>query len=176
MVKFYSFLDFSSFSVQGSTNFLTHYLKAFIAAGIKNQVIALYDNDSAGLAELEGLRSIRCPNNFKIMHLPDIEIAKHYPTLGPTGKEIMNINGKACSIEMFLGEDVLKDPEGTFFPVHWKGFVEKTDTYQGEVIRKQDIQKRFRDKLETANQQGAIDREEWREMNILLKAIFSAFR
>ena len=41
MVKFYSFIDFSTYVVQGSTNYLTHYLKAFIAAGIRNRIIGL---------------------------------------------------------------------------------------------------------------------------------------
>ena len=57
MVKFYSFIDFSTYVVQGSTNYLTHYLKAFIAAGIRNRIIALYDNDSAGLSEIKVLKN-----------------------------------------------------------------------------------------------------------------------
>lgn len=37
MSKFYSFMNFSEYKVQGSTNFLTHYLKAFIAAGFRTE-------------------------------------------------------------------------------------------------------------------------------------------
>ena len=108
MVKFYSFIDFSTYVVQGSTNYLTHYLKAFIAAGIRNRIIALYDNDSAGLSEIKVLKNIPIPSNVRIMHLPDLEMCLHYPTIGPGGSSIDNINGRACSIEMFLGKDILK--------------------------------------------------------------------
>lgn len=56
--KYYSFIDFSGANVQGSTNFLTHYVKAFIGAGIRNRIIALYDNDATGRSEIELLKTI----------------------------------------------------------------------------------------------------------------------
>lgn len=45
------------------------------------------------------------------MHLPDLEMCRHYPTIGPGGSSIDNINGRACSIEMFLGKAILKKME-----------------------------------------------------------------
>lgn len=174
MSKYYSFINFDDYKVQGSTNFLTHYLKAFIASGIQNRVIALYDNDSAGLAELEVLKTIRCPDNFRIMRLPDIAIAENYPTLGPNGMEQMNINGKACSIEMYLGNDTLRDGDG-YTPIQWKGFVEKTQTYQGEIMRKQAIQERFREKVKQTKESKIVDTNVWKELDFLLRCLFDAF-
>ena len=116
LCKFYSFMDFSTFHVQGSTNFLTHYVKAFIGAQIENRIIALYDNDAAGLSEIRGLESIQLPENVKIMHLPNLDMCTDYPTIGPTASENTNINGRACSIELFLGQDILKQ-EGELIPV-----------------------------------------------------------
>lgn len=106
LCKCFSFMNFTEYKVNGSTNFLTHYIKAFIAADVQNQVIAIYDNDSAGKAELINLSSLQIPSRFKILTLPDIEIANNYPTLGPGGNEVMNINGLACSIEFFLGAEL----------------------------------------------------------------------
>lgn len=171
MSKFYSFINFSEYSVQGSTNFLTHYLKAFVASGIQNRVVAIYDNDSAGREEIINLSNIQFPNNFRIMNLPELEFAKNYPTLGPTGKEIADINGRACSIELFLGRDVLSD-KGEFSPVHWKGYNEKTHTYQGEILDKIHIQKRFRNKIKNSS---CPDLEDWADMKLLLNAIFNVF-
>lgn len=175
MSKFYSFINFSEYKVQGSTNFLTHYLKVFIASGINNRVIAIYDNDSAGKSELIDLNSITLPDNYRIMHLPDIKIAEKYPTLGPNGLELMSINGKACSIELFLGKDILMN-EGEFIPVQWKGYIEKTKTYQGEVMQKSLIQERFKRKLKKAFDDNLIIDENWHEMNELLNCIFNAFQ
>lgn len=171
--KCYSFIDFSGYKIQGSTSFLTHYLKMFIASGIKNKIIAIYDNDAAGRAEMLGLQDIRKPKNFKIKHLPNISIADNYPTLGPNGRDVMDINGKACSIELFLGSDVLKKGDD-FYPIQWKGYVEKVATYQGEIINKGEVQERFELKLSKAKAEGIIW-DEWNEMDKLLQMIFKAF-
>ncbi len=172
--KCYSFVNFSDYKIQGSTSFLTHYFKLFIASGIQNRVIALYDNDAAGLAELTELNKIALPNNFRAMHLPDLELANDYPTLGPIRNEKTNINGKACSIELYLGRDILQE-NGNYVPIQWKGFVDKTQTYQGEIIHKGQIQERFRQKLNVATESNTFDAEQWSEMIILLESIFSAF-
>lgn len=174
MSKFYSFMNFDEYRVQGSTNFLTHYLKAFIASGIQNRVIALYDNDSAGLAELALLKDIVCPANYRIMRLPDIELARSYPTLGPNGLEYMNINGKAVSIELYLGRDILADG-GNLIPVQWKGFIEKTQTYQGEITQKTFVQQKYKAKLKNYDTNCNTCSDVWSEMRILLLSIFEAF-
>ena len=172
MVKFYSFIDFSTYVVQGSTNYLTHYLKAFIAAGIRNRIIALYDNDSAGLSEIKVLKNIPIPSNVRIMHLPDLEMCLHYPTIGPGGSSIDNINGRACSIEMFLGKDILKK-SGEYEPVRWKSYIDKVDAYQGEIVSKSEVLKQF--KLKVKRSQDRLVLDEWEECDLLLREIFAAF-
>lgn len=173
MSKFYSFIDFQNYYVQGSTNWLTHYLKAFIAAGIQNRIVAIYDNDAAGLSELKVIENIDLPNNVKVMHLPDLEICVNYPTVGPSGEQIENINGYASSIEMFLGKDVLC-PDGKFEPIRWIAFNEQLGTYQGAIIEKRAVQKRFEAKKKKAQEEG-VNRAEWEEMDLLLNKIFYAF-
>ncbi len=174
MSKFYSFIDFSVANVQGSANFLTHYVKAFIGAGIQNRVIALYDNDAAGHNEMDSLKNIVLPDNFRIMTLPDIALAENYPTIGPTKDESLNINGKACSIELYLGGDVLAD-QNRLSSIMWKGYIDKIGIYQGEIINKSNIQKRFEQKLKEAEKNGVKDFENWRELDLLLNTLFNAF-
>jgi hypothetical protein len=174
MKKYYSFIDFSGANVQGSTNFLTHYVKAFIGAGIQNRIIALYDNDASGCLEIELLKTISLPSNFRIITLPHIELAKNYPTIGPTKDECIDINGKACSIELFLGRDVLTENE-SLIPIMWKSYIDKIGTYQGEITKKGEVQKKFERKVEAANQDGITVFENWMEMDLLLNTIFQAF-
>lgn len=174
LCKFYSFMDFSTFRVQGSTNFLTHYVKAFIGAQIENRIIALYDNDAAGLSEIKGLESIQLPENVKIMHLPNLDMCTDYPTVGPTADENTDINGRACSIELFLGQDILRE-EGKLIPVMWSGYVDKIQKYQGEIMNKGDIQKRFAGKLCDAEKNGIKNMDDWKEIDLLLNTIFGAF-
>ena len=173
MSKYYSFIDFSTYDVQGSTNYLSHYLKAFVAAGIENRIIALYDNDSAGLAEIKKLESMTFPDSVRIMHLPDLDFCAEYPTVGPSGNRNENINGKAGSIEMYVGKDVLCN-NGEYIPIRWKSYVDKVGAYQGEIISKSEVLKKFEEKVKKALKDGPI-LEEWNELDTLLQAIFSAF-
>lgn len=150
---------------------MTHYIKAFIGVKIKNRIIAIYDNDSAAIAELENLKPIKeIPPNIKIMKLPYIDIAKNYPTIGPTDINYMDINGLACSIEMFLGVDVLKDQDNNFEPIKWKSYIDKIKKYQGEIQNKSLIQDRFREKLKTEK------KENYEEMHILIENIINAWK
>lgn len=175
MSKFYSLMDFSLANVQGSANFLTHYLKAFIGAKIQNRIIALYDNDAAGLSEIMSLDLITIPTNVRVLHLPDLKLCNAYPTIGPTINEDANINGRACSIELFLGHDVLVS-EGNLMPIMWTGYNEKTKSYQGTITHKGDIQKKFDKKILCAKENGISDSQNWEELDILLNYIFAAFQ
>lgn len=174
MYKFYSFIDFSGANVQGSAGALTQYVKAFIGAGIQNRVIALYDNDAVGQCELEYLRKMKLPRNFTVMALPDISLADNYPTIGPTSNECVNINGRACSIELYLGRDILLS-DGQLKPIMWKGYIEKIGAYQGELIDKSGVQRKFEQKILYAESNGIFRQEDWAEMDSILNSIFSAF-
>lgn len=117
------FLRFPDFSVgaEGGSGALVRLLKALWAAGVANRVIALFDNDTAAGDALRGLDSARLPPNLRVLRLPDIEMARRYPTVGPSGVTQMDVNGLAGSIELYLGADVLMD-DGELRPVQWTGF------------------------------------------------------
>lgn len=174
MSKIYSLIDFENVKVQGSCSYLTHYLKAFIGAKIENRIIALYDNDTAGLAEMKLLESIKIPSNVRIMHLPNLDICKSYPTIGPSRNEDADINGRACSIELFLGKDVLTENK-KLLPIMWTGYNHKLKSYQGVITKKEDIQKRFEKKISNAEKNGLGECNDWDELKILLNSIFNAF-
>ena len=78
MEKFYSFFDFETFRTKGSTDSVVNYVKAFASAQIENRVIALLDNDAAGVEAENQLKEINLPNNFRVMTLPDLKIANAF--------------------------------------------------------------------------------------------------
>ncbi|MCI5504382.1 MAG: HEPN/Toprim-associated domain-containing protein [Eubacterium sp.] len=174
MVKYFSFIDFSEYAVPGSTSYLCHYLRAFIAAKINNKIIALFDNDTAGMVAIKSLENIKLPPNVRVMHLPNLDLCSNYPTIGPIRNENTNINGKACSIEMFLGQDILK-VNGKYEPVLWKGYEDKMKTYQGEIVNKKCVEDKFREKIKRISCGEDIKPEEWYECQMLLEQIFKAF-
>ena len=114
------------------------------------------------------------PSNFKILKFPELDIAKNYPTLGPSGNVAMDINGLACSIEIYTGSDVLNNDDGDFYPIQWKGYSKKMNSYQGEILEKKEVQERFQQKLEDAKSSNS-DEYDWSGIEKIFKMIFNAY-
>jgi len=173
LYEYYSFMDFS-FSPQGGAGNLVNLLKSFSGAGIKNKILALFDNDTAAFSAVKSLKAIQLPDNIKILHYPDIDLAKKYPTTGPHGIHIQDINGLACSIELYFGEDVLKE-NGTLTPVQWKGLDNGIKKHQGVIKNKNKLKQKFMKKLNKCQKShSAINPREWKDIDLILNCIFNA--
>lgn len=164
---YYHFINFDEYNVESNASALVKFVTSLIASNIQHPIIALFDNDTAGIMEMNKLKSIKTPKNFRDLKYPDLKLAKKYPTIGPTGLKKMNVNGFACSIEMYFGADILAK-EDELAPVIWKGYNEKEKKYQGVISDKGNIQKAFREKLRTKN-------GDFKDMDLILQEIFNAF-
>ncbi|MBU5336254.1 HEPN/Toprim-associated domain-containing protein [Intestinibacter bartlettii] len=171
--EYYSFLDFKATRLRGSADALVSTIKAFISSGIANRTIAIFDNDTAGQEAMKLLSGIEIPNNIKVFKYPDLEIAKKYPTKGPTGDVVMDINGMACSIELYLGKDILCGEDGNLIPIQWIGYFESAGKYQGRILDKANCLKKFFEKITDKN----ISREnfDFSGIDSILNMIFRAF-
>lgn len=170
---YYGFMDFKSVKLGGSASNLVSIIKSFAAAGINNKIIALFDNDTAAYDATKKIKEQKFPSNIKILHYPDLEIAKEYPTLGPTGLEMLDINRYACSIELYLGRDILENIDGNLTPIQWTGYNAALQKYQGEIINKKEIQEKYESFLKE-NKLEALSNHDWSGMDILLQSIFNA--
>jgi len=176
LAPFFSFMDFDGVRLEGGAGSLANMVKAFAGAGILNRVVALFDNDTAGNSALQSVRSLRLPWNIKVLTLPLIEIAKTYPTLGPAGVSVMDINGLACAIELYLGSDCLTGSDGNLVPVQWKGYDSKLRRYQGELLAKSEVLERFRAKLATCEAEPSrLDEFDWSGLREVIDLLRSAF-
>lgn len=162
---YYHFINFDEYKVESSASALVKIVLAFAGANVKHPIIVLFDNDTTGISEMNRIKQTKLPDNIKVLKLPDVPIARRYPTIGPSGKKTMNVNGSACGIEMYFGENILKQ-DGKHIPVRWVGYNEKERKYQGELQQKNDLQNRFREKLK----EGLTF--EYKEMDFLLNHIF----
>ncbi|WP_265427284.1 HEPN/Toprim-associated domain-containing protein [Chryseobacterium sp. YIM B08800] len=169
LFSYFHFIDFDEYKVESNASALVKLVTSFSAVNITHPIIVLFDNDTTGLMEMKKLMQVQIPSNIKVLKLPDLKLAKRYPTLGPTGVRRMNINGLACGIEMYLGSDVLIEQQA-YIPIHWKAFNEKENKYQGEISDKKLVQEKFRKKLKC---EGSSNFE---EMELILKSIFTAFQ
>jgi hypothetical protein len=104
----------------GGAGALVNTVPSFAAAGIANRVLALFDNDTAATDALRSLDLTRIPANIRVRQYPHLDLATHYPTLGPppadTSVAITDVNGLAGSIELYLGRDVLTSPTADSAP------------------------------------------------------------
>lgn len=138
-------------------------------------MIAIFDNDTAGHSAASSLVGIPLPPTVRVLHCPDLEFAKNYPTTGPTGSSCQDINTSACSIELFFGRDVLLE-DGTLVPIQWKGFDDRLKRYQGEIQNKDTLKERFLTKIKLAKANPMIlSSQDWEPMRKLLNALFDAF-
>jgi hypothetical protein len=173
---YYSFMDFGISNAPGSAGSLVNTIKAFVGSGITNRVVAIFDNDTAAYVAIRGLRKTSVPPNIKVINYPNTELAKSYPTLGPSGVSNLDINGLACSVELYFGVDVLT-LGGQLIPIHWKGYDVSVDQYQGEIIRKQELQDAFFDKLsKCVADRTLIGTTDWSGIELILSEIFRAFQ
>lgn len=169
---YFSFLDFESTGFGGGVGNLANVVKAFAGAGIVNNVVALFDNDTAAAAECRILEALSLPGNIAIRRLPRIAFLDNYPTIGPSGATTLDVNGIAASIELYLGEDVLRADNGNLVPVQWTGYDKQMKQYQGEVLEKARLHSRFREKLA---RMSAPPGSEWDGLRAILRVVFSAF-
>ena len=170
----YDFVDFAGFKIEGGASPLARMVKSF--AGVKQQIriLALFDNDAAGHEALMSLAKVRFPRNIRLMALPEMALGRRYPTIGPEGLRPMDINGAACSIELFLGREALGLGEGGLSPIRWSQWNARAERYQGELDRKDAVGARFLEILKGGDSSRRL-RKRLPEMDQLLQAIFAAF-
>ncbi|KGM06838.1 hypothetical protein LP43_1330 [Methylophaga thiooxydans] len=175
LADYFSFMDFGVSKAAGGASALVTTIKAFIGAGIGNRVVALFDNDTAAKVALKALKDVDIPNTIKVVHYPEIEICNDYPTIGPSGLSNLNINGLAGSIEVYLGIDTL-EIDGELTPVQWKGYESSLKQYQGEIVDKGEVQKRYLEKVRICQQDPAnILKSDWNGIRAIFKAVFDCF-
>ena len=162
LYDYYHFMDFENSKYEANASRLVHTVKSFVGSGIKNLIIAIFDNDSAAEKEIRNLKAVKLPPNIKVLKYPPIEWANDYPTIGPSGIQNMNINGLAGSIEMYLGLDCLQE-NGTLIPIQWTGYMETINQYQGSILKKEEVQRRFREKASNIDV-STNSIENWREL------------
>ena len=161
---------------EGGAAALRQTVRALASAGIPNRVVALFDNDTAARDVIHAVDTSALPANLVITRLPELDLASAYPTVGPQGEHVMDVNGMAGSIEMYLGSDVLT-VGGELQPVVWGGYVSRQRVYQGEISNKDSVQERFREKVAAARLRPEVMADQdWSGLDLVLDHIVNLVR
>ncbi|WP_353707356.1 HEPN/Toprim-associated domain-containing protein [Cellulosimicrobium sp. ES-005] len=170
LTRYIKLPDFAQ-RAEGGAGALRQTVRAFAAAAVPNRVLALFDNDAAARDVLRTLPGEGLPSNIQVTCLPELDLAQVYPTIGAQGRRLMDVNGLAVSIELFLGTDVLSDGKD-LVPVRWGGYVRSVGAYQGELLDKAGVQERFKRKVEAATSSPEEMRfQDWSALDLLLDHI-----
>lgn len=137
------FFDYDGSNSDAGASWVVKFLKAFMAARINTLIVAVFDNDAAGNEALNTAEGLKLPDNIKLMRLPDIELGRTYPTIGPQGTHAVDINGAAVGIELFAGRHNLLGSDGQLTPVVWSNYVRSVSRYQGALLDKSGPLARF---------------------------------
>lgn len=141
---FFEFIDMEKNYPFTGVGSLANFCLGLSKIHIQNQIIALFDNDTAGNELYDKVSEIKeRPKNLVICKLPKSKLFNRFDTIGPSGKKKTNINGKAVAIECFLDfSSVSSSPI-----VRWQNYKDKMKQYQGALEKKQS----YIDAFKTAN-------------------------
>ena len=175
------FMDYGQ-KPMGGAGPLVNMVRAFAAAGISNRVIALFDYDTAASDALRNLDVMNLPPNIQVRQYPRLALAATYPTLGPPSAgepggrlDVADVNGLACSIELYLGRDLLSLPDGTLKPVQWHSYVSGMHQYQGEVVDKASLMDAYEEKVRAAKANtGLVATQDWTGLRAIIRLIMEA--
>lgn len=176
LVGYLTFLDFHGSNAAGGAGALATTVKALAAAGVINRALALFDNDAAGRDAIRGLSGTGLPDSVRVTTLPELALARSYPTHGPSGAAVQDVNGLAGSLELYFGEDVLRGPAGELMPVVWRAYDRGIGSWQGALEDKALLQARFADKVGQASRNPRLlESLDWSGMRQIIDAVVHAF-
>ncbi len=161
IADFFQFIDFNKGHPFSGTGNLVNFAKGLKSIDIQNRTVFLLDNDAEGSRAVRKLNHMALPMNMRAMKLPDLKAFKSFPTTGPNGKQLADINGRAAAIECYLDLNV----EGLQPLVQWKNHIEEVGHYQGILQHKEKFTKAF------LNQKGRDNPYDSAKLHIVLDAI-----
>ncbi|MDQ0074512.1 hypothetical protein J2W34_006336 [Variovorax boronicumulans] len=161
VADYFYFVDMKDNYPFSGTGSLANFVKGLIKIGVQNKICVVFDNDTEGVSTMNLCIELPVPKNMRILRLPDLPEFDSFPTIGPGGRQLVNINGLAAAIECYL--DLGSDP-----CVRWTVYKEKMDAYQGALINKEQYSKRFYE------QRGKTSLYDYSKLNLVLDSIMAA--
>ena len=138
IADFFDFVDMNEGYPFTGTGSLHNFTKGLISISVQNNVVIVYDNDAEGVFNFNRTVKLNVPDNMRILKLPDLPEFQNFNTIGPSGKQRADINGRAAAIECYL--DV-----GPNAVVRWNNYHKELGVYHGELVHKREAMKKFQD-------------------------------
>lgn len=164
IADFFRFIDVSERHPFSGTGSLVKFAEGLAKIDVQNRTVFLLDNDAEGHSAFQKIRELALPINMRTMALPSLKDFESFPSIGPDGNVLSDINGRAASIECYL------DLHSGGLPaplVRWTNYKEDVGAYQGALQAKDRYSKAFFDNI---GRGGAYDTS---RLSCVLDAIFN---
>lgn len=154
VADFFNFVDVDERHHFWGTGNLVKFAEGLLRIDVQNKVLFLFDNDAEGVDAYRKLNALKLPSNMRSMLLPDQDDFRSFPTRGPEGVGIADINGRAAAIECYLD---LNLPSYGPAQVLWSNYKRDIDAWQGALEFKESYQRHFYDQTPEALLSGIYD-------------------
>jgi hypothetical protein len=143
IADFFYFVDMEEGYPFTGTGNLYRFSRGLVAIGIENRVIVLYDNDLEGSLRFRDTSALNLPSNMRVVQLPALPQLTQFPTVGPNGEAVADINGRAAAIECYLDLAFGQGRRDREPAVRWAAYDVAAEAYQGVLEFKEKYAKRF---------------------------------
>jgi len=135
IADFFRYVDMEENYPFGGHGNLLNFIKGLNSIRMTKGVLAIFDNDTAGVGSLKVLSKLP---DVKAIKLPDLDELRSFPTIGPNGEHLADINGRAAAIECYL-----KLPPDC--RIRWTNYDPKAGEYHGAIDQREAEKSRQRD-------------------------------
>jgi hypothetical protein len=140
ITDFFHFIDVSERHPFSGVGNLVRFAEGLVKIDVQNQIIFVLDNDAEGLSAHRRIEALAMPHNMRAITLPELPAFSAFPTRGPDGVKVADINGCAAAIECYLDLNCSGAPKPE---VRWTSYNKDLDRYQGELVHKEGHAKLF---------------------------------
>jgi hypothetical protein len=142
IADFFRFIDVSERHPFSGIGSLVKFAEGLAKIDVQNRTVFLFDNDAEGQSAFRKVQDLSLPANMRTMFLPHLKEFESFPTIGPGGQALTDINGRAASIECYLDLEAKGSPPPL---VRWTNYKEDVNTYHGALEDKERYTKVFFD-------------------------------
>ena len=142
IADFFRFIDVSERHPFSGIGSLVKFAEGLAKIDVQNRTVFLFDNDAEGQSAFRKVQDLSLPINMRAMVLPPLKEFESFPTVGPGGQALADINGRAASIECYLDLHAKGSPSPL---VRWTNYKEDVNTYHGALQDKERYTKVFFD-------------------------------
>ncbi len=156
IADFFRFIDMTDGYPFAGAGSLKNFATGLARMDTQDKVLFLLDNDAEGREACDRILRLSLPPNMRATCLPNLTDLCTIPAYGPSGVQVVDINGSAAAIECYLDLRADGQPPPQ---VRWTNYKRGINAYQGALEQKDVYARRFLKQTSFSLAEGAYNPE-----------------